>query len=52
MSFILCVILILVAMKCGKAMFIEFGEGSSWGWMWLAFGAAAIWGIVALASAH
>ena len=50
MNFIFSVILILVAFKCGKAMYIEFKENSGYGWRWLILGIAAVWGAFALAS--
>lgn len=50
MEFVICVVLLLVAFKCGKAMYIEFKEDSGWGWMWLLMGAAALCGVFALVS--
>lgn len=47
MRFVISVILIIAIVKCGKAMYIEFREGSPWGWMWLIFGVAALWGLIA-----
>lgn len=48
MRFVFAVILILVAFKCGKAMYIEFRDNSSWGFMWLALSAGAMIGAIAL----
>lgn len=48
MRFIFAVILTLVALKCGKAMHIEFRDNSSWGFMWLALSAGTLIGAIAL----
>lgn len=50
MEFIVCVVLLLIALKCGKAMYIEFKENSSWGWMWLILSVVALYGMFALIS--
>jgi|GEM_PF-7064648 len=49
MKLIISAILLLVAFKCGKAMYIESKENSGWAWMWLILGAAALCGVFALA---
>lgn len=51
MGFIFSVILLLFAVKCGKAMYVEFSENSPWGWMWLILGIASVWGAIAIIQA-